>query len=35
VLRSRTHIVGANLVVDAIGRRFFDCDPDPYCTAQE
>jgi hypothetical protein len=32
-------VVGANLVVDAIGRRFFDCDPDPYfpeyCTAQE
>jgi hypothetical protein len=31
--------VGASLVVDAIGRRFFDCDPDPYfpvyCTAQE
>jgi hypothetical protein len=32
-------LVGASLVVDAIGRRFFDCDPDPYfpeyCTAQE
>jgi hypothetical protein len=32
-------IVGGNLVVDAIGRRFFDCDPDPYfpvyCTAQK
>ena len=32
-------IVGASLVVDAIGRRFFDCYPDPYfpeyCTAQE
>ena len=32
-------VVGANLVVDAIGRRFFDCDPDPYlpmyCTPQE
>ena len=31
--------VGASLVVDAIGRRFFDCDPNPYfpeyCTAQE
>ena len=31
--------VGASLVVDAIGRRFFDCDPDPYfseyCTAQK
>ena len=31
--------VGGSLVVDAIGRRFFDCDPDPYfpeyCTAQK
>jgi hypothetical protein len=31
--------VGANVVSDAIGRRFFDCDPDPYfpepCAAQQ
>jgi hypothetical protein len=32
-------VVGANLVVDAVGRRFYNCDRDPYfpqaCTAQE
>jgi hypothetical protein len=32
-------LVGASVAVDAIGRRFFDCDPDSYfpeyCTAQE
>jgi hypothetical protein len=32
-------LVCASLVVDAVGRRFYGCDPDPYypeaCTAQE